>query len=335
MWLMLMAGLTVPGVGAQGRGDFVKTIRGIVRSLTGEPVPRARVFIYSPQATEIRTLRTDEDGEYMIRGLPGNVDYEVRATFGEIESETRLISYFLQREDNIVNFTLDLIVERESVDDGGPSFDAFDGLSIRGSFALPDGAQAPIPVALLLHGFGESRTVWDALNERLLAEGWAVLAIDLRGHGQSRVNGQGAVVTAVEFWRSDPQQFPLDVRAALDWLKTRPRLDSDRIVVMGSDVGANLALMAGGQFGEVASVIALNPNLDEALSLAGTAREFAPRAAYIVVEESETGERVREYVTGPSRLRVLDPPPPSIHTAVWLGDSDVLDEIVRWLRDTY
>jgi pimeloyl-ACP methyl ester carboxylesterase len=279
-------------------------------------------------------VRTDADGQYEIRGLPGNADYEVRVVFDGIESATRFVSSFLAREDNVVNLTLDLILETESEDDDLLSFQTFDGVTLRGVFELPVGVQAPIPVALLLHGYGESRSVWSALSERLLARGWAVLTVDLRGHGDSLVQGE-STITPEETWRSDPQQFPLDLEPLLDWLKTRPRLDTNRIAAIGSDIGASMALIAGGRYPEVGTVVALNPNLGESLAMAGTARDFAPRTVHIIVSDPGVGTSVREYVAGASRVTVVEPPPPSADTAVWLGAANTIDEIARWLRDTY
>jgi pimeloyl-ACP methyl ester carboxylesterase len=313
--------------------DVFKSIRGRVTDLAGNPLPSARIFIYAAANSQTRTLRADDSGFYEIHGLPGNVDYEVRSTFDGAESETRLLSSFLAREDNVINLTVDVVLETEPEDEDSVSFDTFDGVTLFGSFELPVGVQAPIPVALLLHGFGETRSVWSALSERLLARGWAVLAIDLRGHGQSRTRGPNTLTPEVG-WRTDPQQFPLDLEPALDWLKTRPRLDANRIAVIGSDVGAALALIAGGRYSEVGTVVALNPDLDEALAMAGTARDFSPRTVQVVVSESAAGERIRDYVTGASRLTLIESPASS-HTAVWLGSADTIEEIVRWLRDTY
>lgn len=315
--------------------ELFKSIRGIVTDLAGNPVPEARIFVFTSTKNETRTLRTDERGQYEIHGLPGNVDYEIRAALGGAESETRVVTSFLAREDNVVNLKLNLVLESsDAEDDEGFSFETFDGVTLHGSFDLPVGVQAPIPVALLLHGYGENRGVWGALTERLLAGGWAVLAIDLRGHGNSQSRGQ-SVVLPEQSWRRDPQQFPLDLNPALDWLKTRPRLDTNRIAVIGSDIGASLALIAGGRFAEVATVVAINPNLDEALAMAGTARDFSPRTVYLVVSDPQVSDRIREYVLGALRVRVLRPAPESANTAVWIGTSDTIEEILRWLRDTY
>ena len=43
----------------------------------------------------------------------------------------------------------------------------------------------PAPAVLLLHSLGKSRDEWDGIPPLLQRVGFAVLAIDLRGHGES------------------------------------------------------------------------------------------------------------------------------------------------------
>jgi alpha-beta hydrolase superfamily lysophospholipase len=55
---------------------------------------------------------------------------------------------------------------------------------------MPLGVPAPIPAVLLLHGYGEDRTVWRNFTQQLLGHGWAVMALDLRGHGESKTRNK-------------------------------------------------------------------------------------------------------------------------------------------------
>ena len=57
-------------------------------------------------------------------------------------------------------------------------------------FAAGDG-----PVVALVHGITESRRTWDPLVAPLLAEGYRVIAVDLRGHGDSSKVGPYDLVT--------------------------------------------------------------------------------------------------------------------------------------------
>src|SRR5207247_1450246 len=121
------------------------------------------------------------------------MDYEISADFKGQTSEKRVLSSILNREDNVFNFQLDVSVIEGGVaakPDEGPQFDTFDLVRLHASFELPTGFPAPIPAVLLLHGFGEDRSVWDSFRKQLLAKGWAVMALDLRGHGESKTKNK-------------------------------------------------------------------------------------------------------------------------------------------------
>ena len=153
----------------------------------------------------------------------------------------------MDRQDNVLNFQLEVAVIDSGgvLDDPGVEFNSFDLVKLHGSFDLPRGVPAPIPAVLLLHGYGEDQTVWVGLRRQLLDRGWAVLAIDLRGHGQSTTQN-GLAIKPSTAWRTDSHQFPQDLDPALDWLKAQPRLDNRKIVVIGYDIGAISRLSPAG-----------------------------------------------------------------------------------------
>src|SRR6266850_8227277 len=283
-----------------------KNIHGIVQDLRGSPLPGARVFLRDMKTKIVRTLETDQNGEYKVFALAPAVDYELYAEFKGKPSEKKYVSSFLNREDNVLNFQLDVaVIEANTVEAATPgvAFKSFDLVDLRASFDMPNGIPAPVPAVLLLHGYGEDRSVWKDFGQQLLTRGWAVMALDLRGHGDSKFRNQRPIQASPE-WRKDPHEFPVDLDPALDWLKAQPRINTRKIVVIGSDVGANLALIASGRFSEVRTVVAIKPNLEESLALAGSAQDFQPRSALIVVSSQAEGDRIRTMVKLPSRVVV-------------------------------
>jgi dienelactone hydrolase len=101
---------------------------------------------------------------------------------------------------------------------GGPGFQR----------PLPPGERPPALV--LAHGFAGDR-------RRLAASGYAVLAPDLRGHGENR-NPHTPSRT-----RSD--HFFSDLATAVDFLRASPYVDGSRIAVAGHSMGAGAALDYG------------------------------------------------------------------------------------------
>ena len=320
-------------------GPLPKNIHGVVQDSRGKPLVDAKVFVRDMKTNITRTLTTDKDGLYSIYGLPPSVDYEIYAELRGKTSEKRLISAYLNRQDNVLNFQLDISGSGEpgpaanAVASGttGPVLETFDHVILRASFDPPVGIPAPIPAVLLLHGFGEDRAVWEPLKKRLINAGWAVIALDLRGHGESKTRNQRPVVAAPE-WRTSPQEFPLDLDPVLDWIKSQPRLNNRKIAVIGSDIGANLALIASGRFSEVATVVAIKPDLAESFAMAGSAQDFTPRSALILLTDPSRAEEFKTYVRNPARTQ-----PFSITggTSAWVADTQVGDAIFQWLKNTY
>jgi pimeloyl-ACP methyl ester carboxylesterase len=103
-----------------------------------------------------------------------------------------------------------------------------DGVSLAGWY-WPS-AQVKAPGVLLLHGNGASRAMHLRRARWLSAAGYAVLAIDFRGHGQSTAR---------------PRSFGWfeahDARAAFDWLKARQR--GAPVGIVGVSLGGAAALL--------------------------------------------------------------------------------------------
>jgi pimeloyl-ACP methyl ester carboxylesterase len=89
------------------------------------------------------------------------------------------------------------------------------------------GEGSALPV-LLLHGAGQTRHSWRATGSTLAAEGWRVIALDLRGHGDSERSPAGD-------YRLD--DFAADVAAVSRALPTPP-------VLVGASLGGLAALAA-------------------------------------------------------------------------------------------
>ena len=314
-------------------GPKPKNVHGIVQDLRGKPLPGARIFLKDMKTKIVRTLEAGENGEYSVFALPPTVDYEIYAAFKGKESDKKYVSSFLNREDNVLNFQLavSVIEDTSGEEKPGVAFKSFDLVDLRASFTMPNGVPAPVPAVLLLHGYGENRSVWKDFEQQLLTRGWAVMALDLRGHGESKSRNQRPIEPSPA-WRTDPREFPIDVGPALDWIKAQPRVNTRKIVIIGSDVGANLALIASGHYPEVRTVVAVKPNLEETLALAGSAQDFQPRSALIVTSSQADADRIKGMVRLPSRVLVASH---SGGTAQWMADKQVADAVFQWLNETF
>lgn len=331
-------GRTIPRV-RPDTGPKPKTIHGTVEDSEGKALEGAHVMVRDLKTNVTRTLTTNAAGVYSGTGFPPGSDYEVIAEYRGQISEKKPVSSFLDREDNVLNLQIKVSTVASTTAPTrpaanaptGPTIDTFDLVKLHASFDIPPGVSAPIPSVLLLHGYGEDRAVWNDFKKELLARGWAVMSLDLRGHGESKTRNNQPV-TASKDWRTNPHEFPLDLDAALTWLKTQTRINSNKIAVIGVDVGANLALIASGKYRQVRTVVAVNPNLTEGQQLAGGAQDYKPRSALILAMNDAEGNAVKSAVENPVQIRVVSV---SGGTSAWFQNKQVSDSVLQWLKDTF
>jgi alpha-beta hydrolase superfamily lysophospholipase len=127
---------------------------------------------------------------------------------------------------------------------------ASDGWVLVGDLTLPaDTGETGAPAVLLMHMYNDSRQAWADLVDPLLDAGYAVLAIDLRGHGDTG---------GARDWELAQQ----DTQAWVDWLRTQPGVDPARISLIGGSIGSNLALRGMAADEAIVTAIALSPGLD-------------------------------------------------------------------------
>ena len=321
-------------------GPKPKTIHGMVEDSNGNPLEGAHVLVRDTRTNVTRTLTTTPDGVYSGTAFPPGSDYEVTAEYRGQISDKKSVSSFLDREDNVLNFRFKVAAGAAASNTParavtsvpvGPQINTFDLVKLQATLELPSGVPAPIPAVLLLHGFGEDRSVWNDFKKTLLSRGLAVMTLDLRGHGDSKTKN-GQPIGATPDWRTSPHEFPLDVDAAITWLKTQTRINSNKIAVIGVDVGANLALIASGRFQQVRTVVAVNPNLTEGQEMAGSAQDYKPRSALIVTLTESEGNTLKAAVLPPVQVRVVAQ---AGGTASWLQNKQVSDAIYQWLKDTF
>ena len=138
-----------------------------------------------------------------------------------------------------------------------------DGVGISAAY-FPATAD-PAPAVVLLHEIGQSRDEWAAFSPLLQRGGIAALAIDLRGHGEStrKLTAQGPQrVDVHDFTPRDFEDMLLDVEAAVDWLSDQPGIDKHRIGIVGSSLGANVALRYAAFNEDLAALLLLSPGMN-------------------------------------------------------------------------
>ena len=142
------------------------------------------------------------------------------------------------------------------------TFPAADGLVVHATLSNPCGG-APRPTVVLAHQMCADRREWSTKGHdwvaALNARGLSTLAIDLRGHGESKTWPDGSTHDLCEEL-GHADVAPLYAGMALD-VAAAVKASSQPVGIVGSSFGANSAIVAAAE-PAVRAVVALSPGLD-------------------------------------------------------------------------
>ncbi|MDY0013954.1 MAG: alpha/beta hydrolase [Rhodocyclaceae bacterium] len=126
------------------------------------------------------------------------------------------------------------------------------------TIAAEVGGDPASPAVILLHGGGQTRHAWGKALHQLVAAGYHVLSLDLRGHGESDWAADGDYAL---------ESFVADLQAVAATLPGKPAL-------VGASLGGSSALLAQG----------LNPDLAAALVLVDVAPRLEPQGVNNIIQ---------------------------------------------------
>ncbi len=138
---------------------------------------------------------------------------------------------------------------------------ARDGFELIATYIPP--AKEHAAGVILMHMYCGKRQDWEPLLAGLKEAGYAVLAFDFRGHGQSKAGGKVDIEKL-----SDKKAealcagLALDAAAAAAFLDGRPEVDASRLALIGGSVGANVCLNHAVRNPAVKAIVLLSPGLD-------------------------------------------------------------------------
>jgi dienelactone hydrolase len=169
------------------------------------------------------------------------------------------------------------------------------GFYVPGYLQLPRDRAKPLPCVLLLHGWsGSKEHFWTDNNyisggnvrRGLLNEGFAVLALDAQCHGDRIAQNEFAPVNTSGPPGMPPRknyftqreiyvQTTIDYRRALDYLKSRPEIDSARIGIFGYSMGGTQTFLLTGVDSRIKAAVACAVPADRNPSSLIAPRHFA------------------------------------------------------------
>lgn len=212
-----------------------------------------------------------------------------------------------------------------------------DGIKISASYEFPEGQSALLPAIILIHQGGSSRKEWVELSlwNRLLAEGYVILAYDVRQHGKSEKD-EGALFDLF----NNPARAPLDLLAAIQFLEQDKRIDSTRIGIIGASIGANLACVAASSDKyHVKSVISISAKVSAVQSLSGMKEPVIPNNVFFLASKKEQnglrGKWAHELFAKTTGKKKIEIAKGDKHGSFILRESKSLENsIVEWFKRT-
>ncbi len=124
-------------------------------------------------------------------------------------------------------------------------FTTYDEVELAAHLYMPGGTGEWSQGIVVCHGFGSSKERHAEFGQMAAKAGFAVLALDLRGHGES-----GGELDANVF---------NDIAAGLLYLQNRPEVNPMNIAVRGSSMGGWLAVHTAAHLKDLAPIVAFCP----------------------------------------------------------------------------
>ena len=153
-----------------------------------------------------------------------------------------------------------------------------------------DTGQARFPLVILMHMMNRDRRTYRDLVPLLLGRRWAVLNVDLRGHGKSNVV-HGAKRKPEQLQESDFQQMPADLGLLVTTASRRSaRLDTLRVGVVGASIGSSVAVFYGAEHPHTEGIVLLSPGLNyRNMELRPKFMQYSRRPVLILVGKQDQG----------------------------------------------
>lgn len=117
-----------------------------------------------------------------------------------------------------------------------------DKQTLKASWYAPRKKNRQVPGVMLVHDAGADRFSMNSLAERLQKDGFAVLSLDLRGHGESKTEELDWSALDEDARKAQWAYAQRDVDAGVRWLLSQDNVHSTRLTLVGHGAGCALAV---------------------------------------------------------------------------------------------
>jgi len=177
---------------------------------------------------------------------------------------------------------------------------------------------------VLVHEVNRSRADWAGFAGKLARSGFQVVAVDLRGHGESSGEADG----------EDLSGLVADVQAAVGWLQ---EAGVERVAVVGGGLGANLALNVAADEAVVDNAVLLSPRPNiRGVKVLRAIEAYQGALLIVAAADSTLGTRtataLEERAQGPHHVEMVAT---GEGVRILTRNADAETVVLTWLRGVY
>ena len=198
-----------------------------------------------------------------------------------------------------------------------------DEIDLKGTYYPSSNPDAP--GILLVHMLNSNKEAWQSFALAAQEAGYAVLAIDLRGHGESKGHHNYDLMDT-------------DIDAALNWMLNRPEISDTRLGIAGAGLGANLALRGASRYPQVKSVVLLSPGLSyQDVTTTEALSQYGQRAVMIVAADknayaADSARTLNSQALGQHQLQIY--PGEDQGTDIYQAQAGLKPMMLAWFGST-
>lgn len=194
---------------------------------------------------------------------------------------------------------------------------------------------------ILLHMMPATKESWNTFAEKINQAGFSVLAIDLRGHGESvEVKSEKLKIKSLnykDFNDKEHQESILDIDGAFKWL-IEQGIAKKNIVIGGASIGANLSLQFMTQHPEVEKGLLLSPGLDyRGIQITPLIKQLQNGQKVFLVaaeDDAHSAQAIKEL----SKIEIIKVetkvyPTGGHGTTLFQTHPNLIDELINWLNN--
>ncbi len=211
-------------------------------------------------------------------------------------------------------------------------------ITLAGTLYEPKATKTGAPAAILVHEAGGNRDELKDVAEKLQKQGFMVLALDLRGHGESAKEGSDWSKLDDAGKKAAWTAAIADLRAGITFVRARPNVQVGNLSLIGYRSGCTLVTRYAMRDESVRSIALLDPQTEQyGLNVMKDIEGLGGLPTYVVVAKGDEkdGQRLADAASRASHgakdaLQLLQSKEASGAT---LNDKRVIPDLLKWMAN--